>query len=94
MKALKTLKQELLNNPAIHAAYNAQEAEFSIAHEMIAARIHAGLTQEQMAMRMGTTQSTIARLESGKRTPSMRTVQRYAEAAGCRAILKLEPLHA
>jgi hypothetical protein len=39
-----------------------------------------------------TTQSVIARLEGGKRTPSMNTVARYAQAAGCRAVFKLEPL--
>ena len=94
MKTLKTLKKELLNTPAVHAAYEEQASEFSVARELIAARLRAGLTQGQMAERMGTTQSTIARLESGRRTPSLRTVQRYADAAGCRAVLRLEPLHA
>ncbi len=50
----------------------------------------AGLTQGEIAQRMGTTQSVIARLEGGKRQPSMRTVQRYAEATGCRAVVRLE----
>ena len=59
--------------------------------ELIAARSRAGLTQGEIAQRMGTTQSVIARLEGGKRQPSMRTVQRYAEATGCRAVVRLEP---
>ena len=42
-----------------------------------------------VALRMGTTQSFIARLAGGKRPPSLRTVQRYAEAVGCRAVLRL-----
>lgn len=94
MKTLKALKRELIGNPEVQAAYEAQVDEFSIVRELIAARIRAGLTQGQIAARMGTTQSVVARLEGGKRTPSMSTVQRYAQAAGCKAVLRLEPLPA
>lgn len=94
MKTLNALKRELLDKPGVRAAYDAQGAEFAIVHELIAARMRAGLTQEQLAQRMGTTQSVIARLEGGKRTPSMSTVQRYAQAAGCKAVFRLEPLTA
>ncbi len=92
MKTLKALKRELLANAGVQAAYEAQGAEFSIVRELIAARMRAGLTQNEIAERMGTTQSVIARLEGGKRTPSMTTVQRYAEATGCKAVFRLEPL--
>ena len=92
MKTLKALKSELLNNPNVQADYEAQSAEFAIVHELISARMRAGLTQHQLAERMGTTQSAVARLEGGKRTPSMGTVQRYAQAAGCKAVFRLEPL--
>jgi transcriptional regulator with XRE-family HTH domain len=92
MKTLKALKRELLADPDVQKAYDGQAAEFSIVRELIAARMRAGLTQGQIAQRMGTTQSVIARLEGGKRTPSMNTVARYAQAAGCRAVFKLEPL--
>ena len=57
----------------------------------IAARSRAGLTQNDVAQRMGTTQSVIARLEGGKTIPSMRTVQRYAQAVGARAVVRIEP---
>ncbi len=92
MKTLKALKRELLADPDVQKAYDGQAAEFSIVRELIAARMRAGLTQGQIAQRMGTTQSVIARLEGGKRTPSMNTVARYAQATGCRAVFKLEPL--
>jgi transcriptional regulator with XRE-family HTH domain len=92
MKTLQTLQRELLANAAVETAYQAQSTEFSIVRELIAARMRAGLTQGQIAERMGTTQSVIARLEGGKRTPSMHTVQRYAQAAGCRVVFRLEPL--
>ena len=57
---------EWRNDPEYQVAYAALEAEFSLAAAMIAARAHAGLTQEELAERMGTAQSTTARLESGK----------------------------
>lgn len=60
MKTLKTLKAELLADPSTRAAYDAQAEEFALARELIAARTEAGLTQADVAERMGTTQSTVA----------------------------------
>ncbi len=90
MKTLRDLKRELLSDPAIQAAYDSMAPEFEMARELIAARSRAGLTQGDVALRMGTTQSVIARLEGGKRTPSLRTVQRYAEAVGAHAVVRIE----
>jgi len=90
MKTLKTLKAELLADPKTLAEYEALADEFNMARELIAARGRAGLTQGEVAQRMGTTQSVVARLESGKRMPSLRTVQRYASAIGARAVVRLE----
>ncbi len=92
MKSLDQLKTKLLNDPQTRAEYDALAGEFETARELIAARTQAGLTQSDVAQRMGTTQSVIARLESGKRAPSLRTVQRYAQAVGARAVVRLEPL--
>ena len=89
MKTLNDIKHELLASPATQAAYEAQAPEFDMARELIAARSRAGLTQSDVAQRMGTTQSVIARLESGKRAPSLRSVQRYAQAIGLRAVVRL-----
>ena len=94
MKSLKDLKAELLANPAVRQAYDAQAPEFELAHELIAARTQAGLTQGDVAARMGTTQSVIARIESGRGMPSMRTVQRFANAVGARAVVRMAPLTA
>ena len=90
MKTLKTLKAQLLADPSIRAAYDAQAEEFALTRELIAARTQAGLTQADVAERMGTTQSTVARLEGGKAVPSMRSLQRYAQAVGRRAVVHLE----
>jgi predicted transcriptional regulator len=91
MKTLKTLKRELLDDAKTRAVYDDMAAEFAIARELIAARARAGLSQSEVAQRMGTTQSVVARLESGKRPPSMRTVERFAQAVGGHLVMRIEP---
>jgi ribosome-binding protein aMBF1 (putative translation factor) len=66
------------------AAYEALEAEFSLASALIKARADADMTQEEVARAMGTTQAVIARLESGKVLPSTRTLERFAKATRTR----------
>ncbi len=74
------------------AAYTALELEYALAHEMLTARTRAGLTQEGVAARMGTTKSAISRLESaGKHAPSVASLKRYAEAVGCTLRIELVP---
>ena len=63
--------------------------EFDLARELIAARVRAGLTQAEVAERMGTTQSVVARLESGAQMPSMNTLLKFARATRSRPIIKL-----
>ena len=70
-------------------SYDALETEYALAHEMLSARTRAGLTQEAVADRMGTTKSAVSRLEgAGKHSPSMASLKRYADAVGCK--LKIE----
>ena len=90
MTELADLKARILANPEARAEYEAQAPEFELARELITARTRAGLTQSELAERMHTTQSTIARLESGRTMPSRRTLSRYAEATGGRAVVRLE----
>ena len=73
-------------------AYEALEVEYSLAHEMLTARARAGLTQEAVAARMGTTKSAISRLEAaGKHAPSVASLKRYAAAVGCTLKIELVP---
>jgi DNA-binding XRE family transcriptional regulator len=73
-------------------AYNALELEYQVAGQMLKARSRAGLTQDAVAERMGTTKSAISRLESaGKHAPSLTTLKRYAQAVGCELQVKLVP---
>jgi ribosome-binding protein aMBF1 (putative translation factor) len=73
-------------------AYEALAVEYEVASEMLAARARAGLTQEAVATRMGTSKSVVSRLESaGKHTPSIASLKRYAEAVGCKIEIRLIP---
>ncbi len=75
-----------------HAAYKALAVEYAVANEMLAARARAGLTQESVASRMGTTKSTVSRLESaGKHAPSLTSLKKYAKAVGCDIEIRLIP---
>ena len=78
-------------DPEYVAAYAALEDEFVLASIMIAARAKAGLTQKELARRMGTTQTVIARLEGGRAKPSTRTLERFAAATGTRLRIAFEP---
>ena len=74
------------------AAYQALAVEYAVASEMLAARARAGLTQEAVASRMGTTKSTVSRLESaGKHAPSLTSLKKYARAVGCKVEIRLVP---
>jgi len=72
-------------------AFDALREEYAIAAALIAARTQAGLTQAQLADRMGTTQSAVARLESGRARPSTATLEKVAKATGTRLRLSFEP---
>jgi transcriptional regulator with XRE-family HTH domain len=90
MKKISALHTEWMKDASYRKEYDALEEEFALASAMIAARSRAGLTQEQLATKMKTTQSTIARLESGKTLPSGRTLQRIAEATGSKLKIVFE----
>ncbi len=89
MKKLEPLKKKMLADPAVRKKYEELAPEYTIAREMIKARARAGLTQSEIAKRMGTTQSVIARMESGSALPSINSLVRYAKATGSRAVVKL-----
>jgi DNA-binding XRE family transcriptional regulator len=73
-------------------AYDALALEYQVASQMLKARARAGLTQDAVAERMGTTKSAVSRLESaGKHAPSLATLKRYASAVGCEIQVKLIP---
>src|ERR1700726_2704685 len=83
------LKARLLANPKVKAEYDALAPEFEISTELVKARLRAGLSQAELAQRMGTSQSTIARLESGQTLPSTKTILRFAKATGSKFHVRL-----
>src|SRR5436189_5900805 len=92
MTNLKDLKAMLLKDPEVRREYDALEEEFAVILEVAKARKRAGLSQAELARRMKTTQSTIARLESGRGLPSTRTLDRFAKATGHRLKISFEPM--
>ena len=87
------LKEKALERKSVKAAYEALETEFSLLRELLKARQNAGLTQAEIAERMGTKAPAVTRLESslssGKHSPSIATLKKYAHALGCRLEIKV-----
>ena len=88
--ALKKVAKRWMREPGFKEGYDALEDEFALASQLIEARSRAGLTQAEVAERMGTSQSTVARLESGGAKPSLSTLKRFATATGARVRITLE----
>jgi transcriptional regulator with XRE-family HTH domain len=80
-----------MKEPNYRREYDLLEEEFVRAAAVAKARRRAGLSQAELARRMKTTQSTIARLESGRGRPSTRTLTRFAKATGHRLKISFEP---
>ena len=89
--SLKSFKARALARPDVRREYERLEEEFEILDEILRARAEAGVTQAELATRIGTTQSAVARLETGlgKHSPSIGTLKRYASALGYRLQVRL-----
>jgi transcriptional regulator with XRE-family HTH domain len=87
----KKLKSRALERADVKVEYDRLDEEFTFLDEFLKARAAAGMTQAEIARRIGTTQSAVARLESGggKHSPSIATLEKYAHALGCRLELRL-----
>ena len=94
MTRISELHKKWMKEPKYRKAYQALEDEFALAGAVIDARIRSGLTQQQLARKMGTTQPVVARLESGTARPSLRTLERLARATGSRLLIKFQPREA
>lgn len=91
MARISDMHRKWMKEPTYRKAYEALEEEFVLASAVLDARNRAGLTQEELAKKMGTTQPVVARLESGRVRPSMRTLERLAEATGSRLLISFAP---
>jgi len=91
MTRVRDLHEQWMKDPEYRREYDALEDEFALAHALIEARAKAGLSQGDLAQRMETTQSAIARLESGRTMPSTRTLERFARATGTKLRISFVP---
>jgi len=73
-------KKEVLKNPKVKAEYDKLQPEFAMIQAVIDARTKTGVTQKELAKRIGTKQSVISRLESGRANPSVAFLKRFAKA--------------
>lgn len=87
----KQLRTKALADAEVKAEYDKLADEFSLLDEFLKVRAAQGLTQAQVAEKIGTTQSAVARMESGrgKHSPSLATLTKYADALGCKLEVRL-----
>lgn len=91
MTKLRELDAKSSKGPTHREAYDALKEESALAEAIAEARGRAGLTQAEVAARMHTTQSNIARMEAGRTTPSTRTLEKFAQAIGAKLKISFEP---
>jgi transcriptional regulator with XRE-family HTH domain len=91
MTKIKDLHRRWSRDDDYKAAYDGLDEEFRLARALIEARTRAGLSQSQLARRMKTSQSYIARIEGGTVRPSTDALERFAQATGTRLRIIFEP---
>ena len=89
MTRVAELKKRWMADPKFRKEYEKADAEFAVIEALVRARTDAKLSQSELAKRIGTTQSAVARLEGGGVSPSLATLRRYAEATGKRLHFEL-----
>lgn len=92
--SFESFKKEALSNPGVKAEYDALKPVFELRRKLIRMRMEKGMTQEQLAERMGTRRSNISRLEAGDNIsfPTLKTISKYAEALGYKVKVEFEPV--
>ncbi|MEK7107246.1 MAG: helix-turn-helix transcriptional regulator [Patescibacteria group bacterium] len=89
MKTYSQFKREALRNRAVRTAYASLESEFDIIAALIRCRLEKGVTQKELAQRIGTKQSAIARLESGSYNPSIAFLNKVTRALGAKLLVTI-----
>ena len=90
MENWKTVRKELLKDAEVKQEYRRLKPHYELISQLIGARIKKGLTQEQLAKKMGTQQSAIARLESGNSNPSVEFLDKLTQALGSKLIIQVQ----
>ena len=87
--SFETLRRRWMKDPKFRTAYKRIGPEMELAFTLAEARRKAGLTQAELAVRMGTSQAAVARIESGRSAPKWSTIERYARGVGARPVVRL-----
>ena len=90
MKSYKELKKQALKDSDVRKEYDALEIEFAIAEIVIKSRLEKGMTQSDLAKKIGTKQSAISRLESGNYNPSITFLSKIAKALSLDLIVSMK----
>lgn len=90
MKTWKELKKELLSDPEVAREYERLRPRYALISQLISARTRKGLTQTQLAKKMGTQQSAIARVEGGDANPSIDFLEKLTKALGSKLIIQVQ----
>jgi len=91
MENWKKLEAELSKNPEFIREYELLGPQFELACQLIDARLRQGLTQAELARKVGSSQPAIARMESGSYNPSLKMLKRVAAATDSALVVRLEP---
>lgn len=84
------VKKELLKDPEVKAEYDKLGPQYDLISKLIGARIKKGLTQAELAKKIGTKQSAIARLESGNANPSILFLRKITAAMGRELVIEIK----
>lgn len=91
MQNWKTVREELLKDPEVRREYERLKPHYELISQMISARAKKGLTQAELAKKMGTKQSAIARVEGGNANPSVAFLQKLATALNSKLTIQIQP---
>lgn len=89
MSKWEDLEKELLSDPETKKEYDELAPRYAVISTLIDARNKKGLTQRDLAQKIGTKQSAIARLESGSINPSLEFLQKIAQVMGYKLTIQL-----
>jgi len=90
MKSWKLFKKELLSSKKVLAEYQKLEPRYQVISQLIEARYKKGITQEELARKIGTKQSAIARIESGSANPTIAFLEKATSALGSKLIIQIK----
>ena len=88
MRTFQQFKKESLKKPGVRREMEDADLEFQLVEAMIKARLNGGVTQKQLADRIGVAQSALARFESGRVNPTLSFMKKVTQGLGLKIVVK------